>query len=171
MLFRQGAALLGGHDDVAIVGQDKHGFSRNLIHASQDTLCRGIHGLAAGYHLISAQVFEHGGKAFAGAYGQKAVFFFGSSYRVGGCFQGFGMLQLLLYGVQVIGALGGSAGCQVLGLGTHVLDLGQLQGAIFLSLHQCRAGNIRVHMDFKGLVILTDHQTIANAVQIGAERL
>ena len=43
VLFRQSGALLGGHDDVAVVGQDKHGLGGDGIHAVQNALGGGVH--------------------------------------------------------------------------------------------------------------------------------
>ncbi len=66
-------ALLGGHDDVAVVGQDEHRLRRDLIDALQNALGGGVHGLPAGHHAVGAQIPEHGGKAVAGADRQEAV--------------------------------------------------------------------------------------------------
>ena len=80
-------------------------------------------------------------------------------------------LQGLLHRVQVIGALDMLAGSQVLGLGAHVLDFGQLQRAVLLGLIEGVAGDIGVDVDLEGLVVLTDHQAVTDAVEVGAQRL
>jgi len=64
-----------------------------------------------------------------------------------------------------------SPGRQVLGLGAHILDLGQLQRAVLLGLGESRARDIGMDVDLKCLVILADDQTVADAVEVGAEGL
>ena len=54
---------------------------------------------------------------------------------------------------------------QVIGLGAHVLDLGQLQGAVLLGLGESLTGGVGVDVDLEGLVILADDETVADAVQ------
>lgn len=65
VFLRQALALLGSHDDVAVVGQNKHGLSGDLIDPGQNTLRGGVHGLTAGNHGVAAKIPEHGGKAVA----------------------------------------------------------------------------------------------------------
>ena len=62
------------------------------------------------------------------------------------------------------------AGGQILRLGTHILDLGQLQRPVFLGLGQGLAGYVGVDMNLKGGVVLTNDQTVANGIQIAAQR-
>ena len=64
-----------------------------------------------------------------------------------------------------------TTGSQIVPLGAHVLDLGQLQGAVLLGLGQGVAGDIGVDVYLEALVILADHQTVADAVQIGTQGL
>ena len=82
---------------------------------------------------------------------------------------GGALLQLGLDGVQVVGALHVPAGGQVLGLGAHVLDLGQLQHAVLLGLVQGAAGGVGVDVDLKGRVVLADHQAVADGVEVSPE--
>ena len=106
VFLRQALTLLSGHDDVAVIGQNKHGLSGDLIDPGQNTLRGGVHGLTAGDYGIAAQVPEHGGKAVAGADGQEAYGLFGGGYLV----TAFPVFQFFLNGVQIVGALGGLAG-------------------------------------------------------------
>ena len=80
-------------------------------------------------------------------------------------------LQLGLHRVQIVGALDVAAGGQILRLGAHVLNLGQLQGAVLLSLGEGSAGNVGVDVDLEAVVVLADDQTVADAVQIGLKGL
>ena len=79
------------------------------------------------------------------------------------------VFQFFLDGVQIISALGGLAGGQRVGLRAHILDLRQLQCAVFLGFRQGRAGNVGMDMDLEGLVILADDQTVANAAEISPQ--
>ena len=79
-------------------------------------------------------------------------------------------LQFRLYLLQIVGALGLSAGGQGLLLGAHILDLGQLQCAILLGLGQRVPGNVGMDMDLEGLVVLADDQAVPNSVQEGPQR-
>ena len=60
---------------------------------------RGVHGLAAGHDAVHAQVAEHVRQPIAGAHRQKPVALLRRGHSAGA------VLQLLLDGVQVIGAL------------------------------------------------------------------
>ena len=73
--------------------------------------------------------------------------------------------------LQVVGALDVTAGGQIVGLGTHVLDLGQLQSAVLLGLTENGAGDVGVDMDLEGVVAFTDDQTVAHTVEVGLEGL
>ncbi|CAN3970038.1 Glycerophosphodiester phosphodiesterase, partial [Dysosmobacter welbionis] len=169
LLLRQGGTLLGCHNNVAVVGQDEHRLRRDLVHALQNTLGGGVHGLPTGHHTVGPQVPEHGGQAVPGAHRQKAVGLLRRRHG-GRFFRGDG-LQLRLHRVQVIGALDVFARGQVVRLGPHVLDLGQLQSAVLLGLVQGVAGDVGVDVDLKGLIVLADHQTVTDAVEICPQRL
>ena len=67
--------------------------------------------------------------------------------------------------------MGLTASRQIVPLGTHVLDLRQLQRAVFLGFRQGVARDIGMDVHLEALVVLTDHQTVANAVQIGPQGL
>ena len=76
--------------------------------------------MPAGDDAVYAQIAEGGGQTLAGAHGQKAVpLLCGGDGRLG-----LHALQLLLDGVQIVGALGFFAGGNGLILGAHVLDFG-----------------------------------------------
>ena len=156
---------MGSHDDVAVVGQNKHGLSGDLIDPGQNTLRGGVHGLTAGNHGVAAKIPEHGGKAVAGADGQEAYGLFGGGYLV----TAFSVFQFFLNGVQIISALGGLAGGQRVGLRAHILDLRQLQRAVFLGFRQGCTGNVGMDVDLEGLVILTDDQTVADAAEVSPQ--
>ncbi len=53
---------------------------------------------------------------------------------------------------QVVGGLGLLAGGQLVPLGAHVLNLGQLQGAVLLGLGEGQARVVGVDVDLKLLV-------------------
>lgn len=91
---------------VAVVGQNKHGLSGDLIDPGQNTLRGGVHGLTAGNHGVAAKIPEHGGKAVTGADGQKAH----GLFRGGNLVTALAVFQFFLDGVQIIGALGGLTG-------------------------------------------------------------
>ena len=73
--------------------------------------------------------------------------------------------------LQIVHALGLFPGGHILVLGPHVLNLRQLQGAVFLALRQGAAGDVGMDMDFKGLVVLSNDQAVPDAVEIGPEGL
>ena len=100
LLLCQPHALLGRHDDVLVVGQHEHDLAGGVVHLPQNGLRRGIHGLAAGYHPVHAQIPEGCRQSVSGAYRQKAVALLGGDLRL------LGLLQLRLDGVQIVGALG-----------------------------------------------------------------
>ena len=79
------------------------------------------------------------------------------------------VFQFFLDGVQIIGALGGLTGGQRVGLRAHILNLRQLQCAVFLGFRQGRAGNVGMNVDLEGLVILTDDQTVADAAEVSPQ--
>ena len=81
----------------------------------------------------------------------------------------FSVFQFFLNGVQIISALGGLTGGQRVGLRAHILDLRQLQCAVFLGFRQGRAGNVGMDMDLEGLVILADDQTVADAAEVSPQ--
>ena len=124
LLLCQPHALLGRHDDVLVVGQHEHDLAGGVVHLPQNGLRGGVHGLAAGYHPVHAQIPEGRRQSVSGAYRQKAVALLGGDLRL------LGLLQLRLDGVQIVGALGLAARCQIGGLGPHILDLGQLQRTV-----------------------------------------
>src|SRR5699024_11042802 len=70
-------ALLGGHDDVLVVGQHEHGLGGGAGDLPQNVLGGGAHGLTAGDDAVHAQVPEHGGQAAAGTHGHHAVLLLG----------------------------------------------------------------------------------------------
>ena len=165
LLLCQARALLGRHDDVLVVGQDKHHFAGGAVDLLENRLGGGVHGLTAGHNGVHAQRPEGVRKTVSGAYSHEAVPLFRGSHGV------FLIFQLLLHSVQIVGAVGLTAGCQIVPLGAHILNLGQLQRAVLLGLCQGIAGNIGVNVDLEALVVLTDHQTVADAVQIGTQGL
>ena len=81
----------------------------------------------------------------------------------------FSVFQFFLNGVQIISALGGLTGGQRVGLRAHILDLRQLQCAVFLGFRQGCTGNVGMDVDLEGLVILTDDQTVADAAEVSPQ--
>ena len=159
--FRQPHTLLGSHDDVLVVGEDKDHLGGNLVDLLENTLGGGVHGLSAGDNTVGSQIPEHGGQAVAGADREEAVALLGSSHAA--------VLGLVVILLQIVYALGLPPGHNVLILGAHVLNLGQLQGTVFLSLSEGAAGDVGVDVDFEGSIVLADDQAVTDAVQIGPQ--
>ncbi len=166
-VLNEAHALLGGHDDVLVVGQDEHRLGGGAGDLPEDVLGGGVHGLPAGDDAVRPQIAEHGGHARPGAHCHHAELLLrrrdGGPILLG--------LQLRLDLLQIVGALGLPARGQLLGLGAHILDLRQLQGAVLLGLAQGRAGGVGVDVDLERLVVLADDQAVPDAVQIGPEGL
>ena len=105
VFLRQSLALLSGHNDVAVVGQNKHGLSGDLIDPGQNT--SPWRGSWSDRRKPRRRSPDPGTRrqAVAGADGQEAY----------GLFRGrllldrFLRFQFFLNGVQIIGALGGLA--------------------------------------------------------------
>ena len=57
--------LLGGHNDVFVVGQHKHRLGGHALHSGHDIGRGGIHRLPAGHHGVSAKVGEDSLEALA----------------------------------------------------------------------------------------------------------
>ena len=55
-------------------------------------------------------------------------------------------------------------------LGAHILDLRKLQRTVLLRLRERLAGDVRVNVDLERLVVLTDDERIADAVEVCTER-
>ena len=166
LFVRQPHALLSGHNDILVVGQHEHHLTGGAVHLLQDGLRGGIHSLSAGHDAVHAQIPEGGGQPLAGTHGQKAV-----PLLCRGVLRLFTGLQLLLYLIQIVRTLRLLTGGHGIVLGAHILDLCQLQCAVFLRLGKGVAGNIRVHMDLEGLVVLTDDQTVADGAEVGPQGL
>ena len=56
-------------------------------------------------------------------------------------------------------------------LHAHVLDLGEFERAVFLGLAERVAGDVRMDVDLERFVVLADDETVADAVEIEAQRL
>ena len=147
--------MLSRHDDVLIIRQDEHPLAGGPVYL-----------LSAGHDPVHAQIPERRGQPLAGAHGQKAV-----PLLRRGVGRLLHALQLPLYLIQVVGALGLAPGGHGLVLGAHILDLCQLQSAVLLGLGQGISGNIRMHMDLERLVVLTDDQAVADGAEIGPQGL
>ena len=128
----------------------------------EDVLGGGVHGLAAADDPVGPQIKEHLGQARSGGHRHKAVLLL---RRGGGGVPLLHGLQLGLYGLQIVGGLGLLAGGQLVPLGAHVLDLGQLQGAVLLGLGEGQARVVGVDVDLKLLVPLSDDQAVADGLQ------
>ena len=69
---RNALGLLGGHNDVFVVGQHKHRLGGHALHSGHDIGRGGIHRLPAGHHGVSAKVGEDGLEALACGDGHEA---------------------------------------------------------------------------------------------------
>ena len=81
-------------------------------------------------------------------------------------------LQLLLHGVQIVGALG--LACPAARSSAWVRMFSILASSsvpYFCGLGQGLAGDVGVDVDLEGLVVLADDQAVADAVQIRPEGL
>ena len=150
MLFRQSVHLLGGHDNILVVGQDEHRLRRDLIDHQKNVLGGGIHGLPAGDHAIHPKILKHGSNAVSGAHRDRAVFLFRRSDL---------RLKLLL------------AHDLLRVLKAHILHLHRNEGAIGQGLLHGLAGVVRMNMDLNDLVVVHQHQAVAQLGQEGAQRL
>ena len=121
----------------------------SLIHLLQDVLGGGVHGLSAGDHSVHAQVTEHSRQSLVRRRRPQSHSFFSGAAFAGGL-PSAPASSSGLHRLQVVGALDMLARGQVLGLGAHVLDLGQLQGAVLLGLGQGVAGGVGVDVDLEG---------------------
>ena len=65
--------LLGSHDDVLVVGQDKDGLGRDALDGGKDVLGGGVHGLTAGDDSVSGQVGEDRLQALTGGDSNEAI--------------------------------------------------------------------------------------------------
>ena len=150
LLGGQGLHLLCGHDDILVVGQDKHGFRRNLVDSLQNILGAGVHGLAAGNQSIHAQIVEHILNACTDADRDNAERLF----RI----RNLGSHLLLahhLFGV----------------LQTHVLDLRGDERAILQSCLQSQSGIVGMDMDLDDLIVVHQNQAVAQGCQISTQFL
>src|SRR5699024_1208743 len=78
LAFGKGHTLLGGHDDVAVVGQHEDDFRRSGINLLHNIVGGGVHGLTAANDTVSAQIPEYSGQAVAGGYRHHTILLFGS---------------------------------------------------------------------------------------------
>ena len=155
-------ALLGGHDDVLVVGQDEDDLGGGVRRSPGG--CPRWRGSWSGRRDTMPSTPRSRNTAARPSPAHTATkpnFFSGGGDQAAAC---LARLQLGLHGVQVVGALDMLARGQVVGLGAHVLDLGQLQGAVLLGLGQGAAGDVGVDVDLEGLVVLADDQAVADAV-------
>ena len=150
MLGGQGIHLLGGHDDVLVVGQNENRLGGHLVYRLQNVLGAGIHGLAAGDDLVNAQIQEHVRKACAGTDGYHAQ----------------GLLGLGNLGSQILLVH------DLLGvLQAHILHLHGDEGAVVNGLAQSLAGVIGVDMNLDDLIVVHQHQAVAQLAQEGTKLL
>lgn len=70
---------LGGHADVAVVGQNDDRGRVDLVDGAQQVCSRGIHGLATGHDHVNAEGLEDACLAGTGGNGDKARAFAGSA--------------------------------------------------------------------------------------------
>ena len=167
LLIRQGSGLLGGHDDVLVVGQDEHDLRRSALDGLEDVVGGRVHGLTALNDLVNAEVTENARETGACADGNGAVLLGRSGAS---CLLMAAGLQLLLDGFEIVGRACGAARRQIVMLHTHVLDLGKLKRAVFLGFVQRLPWNVRMDMDLERLVVLADDETVADGIEVQAQR-
>ena len=71
LIRSQFCRLLGGQDDVAVIGQHEHRLAAGLAHGIQDGLRAGVHGLTAGDDLRHPHVLEHSADAVSVGHGHN----------------------------------------------------------------------------------------------------
>ena len=174
--LRETDALLRCHDDVLVIGENKYGGGRGVLYSLENVVCRGVHGLAAGDNVVSAQFAEEVCHPVSGTDGHDAVILFGFGDKVlillpsegGGGLHGG---ELPVDGFKIICGLGFPAGLELLGLGDHVLNLGKLERAVLLAFIQRIARHVGVDMDLEDLIVIADDQRITDAGEIPAQRV
>ena len=149
-LFGQRDALLRGHDDVLVVGQDENGLCGRAVYLGEYVLGGGVHGLAAGDYPVRAQLPEELGHARAGADGD------GAEGLLGGGYPRF--------------SRGGLASGHLAVLLAHVFDLHLEQRAVGKRFGQDRAGDVRMDVDFYDLVVVHDDDAVAQGLKEAAQQ-
>ena len=147
LLFRQGGGLLGGHDDVFVVGQDEHDLRRGAVDGAEDVLGGGVHGLAALHDLLGAQLLEESADPLAGGNRDEAIAGHGGgalplAHAGGGLF-------LHLFPVLL----------------DHVFHLYRDELAELQALGQGAVGGVGMDVDLDDLVILHHHHAVADGGQ------
>jgi hypothetical protein len=74
-------------------------------------------------------------------------------------------------GAALVSSLRGLVLHQLVVLGAHVLYLGGFQRAVFLGFGQRVAGDVGVDVHLEALVVLADDQAVADAVEIGPQKI
>jgi len=145
VLFGQSVHLLGGHNDVLVVGQHEHGLGRHFVHSLQNILGAGIHGLTAGNDAVYAQITEYGSKTVAGAYGHYAQRLFRlCDGGLCGCRLGFLLVHHFFCVLQA-----------------HIFDLYRDERAVVHSLVKGFARVVGVDVDLDDLVVVHQHKAVA----------
>ncbi len=155
--------LLGGHDDIFVVGQHEYGFCGNALHRGDNIRGGGVHRLPARDDGVRAEIGEDVLQALARGHGHKTI------------------------GAVVIDGGVGKAAAHARGLGrgllfqalalrlprkkllVHVLDFKVRQIAVLQRMADDPAGIGRVNMTVDHLVVLNDDNTVAVALQKGAQ--
>ena len=163
--------MLGSHDDVLVVREDKDRGSGRVLNRFQNIIGGRVHGLTAGDDVVSAQFEEEIGHAVARAHGDDTIFLL--RFRIDLFFRrrGFHIFEFFLDLIKIIGGLGLFAGFELLGLGDHVLDFGQLERAVFLALIQGVARHVGMDMDLENLIVVTDDKGVADTGEIFSQRI
>ena len=160
-LFRERNALLRRHDDVLVVREHEHGGGGGFVHLTEDVVRGGVHRLAAGHDPVGAERTEEIGHAVAGAHGDEADFLLGR-----------GDVRLVLglrrgRGGRGSGLPVGERGVLV----AHILDLHGLERAVAQRFGQRAARRVRVDMDLDDIVVLHEHERVAEALEEAAQQL
>ena len=145
--------LLGSHDDVLVVGQNKDGLGRSGMDCRQDVVGGGVHGLTALDHIGHAQILEELLHTVASAHSYKAIGIAGVHWGILEAASHRLADRLLVVGM----------------LFPHIFDLDLGQSAVLQSILQGITGVVGVYMALDDVVIVHHHSTVANALQVGAQ--
>ena len=150
-LLREMNRLLSSHDDILVVRQHENDFRRNGIDSVQNVVGGRVHGLTALHDNVRAEVGKQGFETLTGSNGYKAkLLLCGDDHAL------FGRV------CRALNYLGGM-------LLAHVLDFNGQQRTEFQALLERLVRLVGVNVYLDDIIILDNHQRIADLVQDGAQ--
>ena len=116
----------------------------------------------------AAQIPEHGGKAVAGADGKERRTAFSAAATMWPLASP--VFQRFLNGVQIVGALGLPARRPASSAWVRIFSiLASSSVPYFWDSVRAHAGDVGVDVNLEGLVVLADHQAVADAVEVSPQ--